>query len=241
MLMAQAYGADVRDTSFIAATFGAKKGMTDISELSFIQFNGGVVVNKEGKRFVDESKTYMEISEQAVKQPEGKAYTVFDSNIVREAVKDTPALSRMWFAIPEGRIPDYVYSGNTLAEAAKKAGMDGAELEKTIKKYNEDVAKGTDSKFGRQYLEGKVGKLVKIEKAPFFVFPTSSVIFGTYCGLLINAYAQVIDVFGDVIPGLYAAGEVTGGLHGAGYMSGSGYAKALSFGRVAGQKAFQAN
>ena len=89
--------------------------------------------------------------------------------------------------------------------------MDGAELEKTIKKYNEDVAKGTDSKFGRQYLEGKVGKLVKIEKAPFFVFPTSSVIFGTYCGLLINAYAQVIDVFGDVIPGLYAAGEVTGG------------------------------
>ena len=92
----------------------------------------------------------------------------------------------MWLAIPEGRIPDYVYSGNTLAEAAKKAGMDGAELEKTIKKYNEDVAKGTDSKFGRQYLEGKVGKLVKIEKAPFFVFPISSVIFGIYCGLLIN-------------------------------------------------------
>ena len=59
--------------------------------------------------------------------------------------------------------------------------------------------------------------------------------------MLINAYAQVIDVFGDVIPGLYAAGEVTGGLHGAGYMSGSGYAKVLSFGRVAGQKAFQAN
>lgn len=147
----------------------------------------------------------------------------------------------MWLAIPEGRIPDYVYSGNTLAEAAEKAGMDGAELEKTIKKYNEDVAKGTDSKFGRQYLEGKVGKLVKIEKAPFFVFPISSVIFGIYCGLLINAYAQVIDVFGDVIPGLYAAGEVTGGLHGAGYMSGSGYAKVLSFGRVAGQKAFQAN
>ena len=109
----------------------------------------------------------MEISEQAVKQPEGKAYTVFDSNIVREAVKDTPALSRMWLAIPEGRIPDYVYSGNTLEEAAKKAGMDGVELEKTIKKYNEDVAKGTDSKFGRQYLEGKVGKLVKIEKHRF--------------------------------------------------------------------------
>ena len=99
MLMAQAYGADVRDTSFIAATFGAKKGMTDISELSFIQFNGGVAVNKEGERFVDESKTYMEISEQAVKQPEGKAYTVFDSDIVREAVKDTPALSRMWLTI----------------------------------------------------------------------------------------------------------------------------------------------
>ena len=241
MLMAQAYGADVRDTSFIAATFGAKKGMTDISELSFIQFNGGVVVNKEGKRFVDESKTYMEISEQAVKQPEGKAYTVFDSDIVREAVKDTPALSRMWLTIPEGKIPDYVYSGNTIEEAAKKAGLDGIELEKTIEKYNKDVANGVDTEFGRQHLEGKTGKLVKIDKAPFFIFPTSSVIFGTYCGLLINANTQVIDVFGDVIPGLYAAGEVTGGLHGAGYMSGSGYAKALSFGRVAGQTAFKAN
>lgn len=241
MLMAQAYGADVRDTSFLAATFGAKKGMTDISELSFIQFNGGVVVNKEGKRFVDESKTYMEISEQAVKQPEGKAYTVFDSDIVREAVKDTPALSRMWLTIPEGKIPDYVYSGNTIEEAAKKAGLDGIELEKTIEKYNKDVANGVDTEFGRQHLEGKTGKLVKIDKAPFFIFPTSSVIFGTYCGLLINANTQVIDVFGDVIPGLYAAGEVTGGLHGAGYMSGSGYAKALSFGRVAGQTAFKAN
>ena len=241
MLMAQAYGADVRDTSFIAATFGAKKGMTDISELSFIQFNGGVVVNKEGKRFVDESKTYMEISEQAVKQPEGKAYTVFDSDIVREAVKDTPALSRMWLTIPEGKIPDYVYSGNTIEEAAKKAGLDGIELEKTIEKYNKDVANGVDTEFGRQHLEGKTGKLVKIDKAPFFIFPTSSVIFGTYCGLLINANTQVIDVVGDVIPGLYAAGEVTGGLHGAGYMSGSGYAKALSFGRVAGQTAFKAN
>lgn len=241
MLMAQAYGADVRDTSFLAATFGAKKGMTDISELSFIQFNGGVVVNKEGKRFVDESKTYMEISEQAVKQPEGKAYTVFDNDIVREAVKDTPALSRMWLTIPEGKIPDYVYSGNTIEEAAKKAGLDGIELEKTIEKYNKDVANGVDTEFGRQHLEGKTGKLVKIDKAPFFIFPTSSVIFGTYCGLLINANTQVIDVFGDVIPGLYAAGEVTGGLHGAGYMSGSGYAKALSFGRVAGQTAFKAN
>lgn len=241
MLMAQAYGADVRDTAFIVAIFGAKKGMTDISELSFIEFNGGIVVNKEGKRFVDESKTYMEISEQAVKQPEGKAYTVFDSDIVREAVKDTPALSRMWLTIPEGKIPDYVYSGNTVAEAAKKAGLDGVELEKTIEKYNKDVANGVDSEFGRQHLEGKTGKLVKIQKAPFFVFPTSSVIFGTYCGLLIKPNAQVVDVFGDIIPGLYAAGEVTGGVHGAGYMSGSGYAKALSFGRVAGQTALKSN
>ena len=241
MLMAQAYGADVRDTAFIAATFGAKKGMTDISELSFIQFNGGIVVNKDGKRFVDESKTYMEISEQAVKQPDGKAYTVFDSDIVREAVKDTPALSRMWLTIPEGKIPDYVYSGNTVAEAAKKAGLDGVELKKTIEKYNKDVSNGVDTEFGRQHLEGKIGKLVKIQKAPFFIFPTPSVIFGTYCGLLIKPNAQVVDVFGDIIPGLYAAGEVTGGVHGAGYMSGSGYAKALSFGRVAGQTALKSN
>ena len=75
----------------------------------------------------------------------------------------------MWLTIPEGKIPDYVYSGNTIEEAAKKAGLDGIELEKTIEKYNKDVANGVDTEFGRQHLEGKTGKLVKSIKLRFYL------------------------------------------------------------------------
>lgn len=77
----------------------------------------------------------------------------------------------MWLTIPEGKIPDYVYSGNTIEEAAKKAGLDGIELEKTIEKYNKDVANGVDTEFGRQHLEGKTGKLVKSIKLRFLSSP----------------------------------------------------------------------
>ena len=100
-------------------------------------------------------------------------------------------------------------------------------------KYNRDVDKGADSEFGRKSLASGIGKLVKVEKGPFYIFPSSSVLFGTYCGIRINQKAQVVDVFDKVIPGLYAAGETTGGIHWSNYMSGSGYAKALSFGRLA--------
>ncbi len=237
LLMAQAYGADVRDMNFIEATFGAKPGMKSIDELSFMHFSGGIVVNKNSKRFVNESKTYMEISHEAVRQPGGKVFTVFDKAIAAKAVNETPELARMWKVLMEGKVLDYVFSGNSVEEVARKAGLDGKALAESIDKYNADVEKGRDLEYGREHLEGKNGKLLKISEAPFYIFPTSNAIFGTYCGLLFNPKAQVIDVFGDPIPGLYAAGEVTGGLHGAGYVSGSGYAKALSFGRVAGLEA----
>ncbi len=238
LLMAQAYGADTRDMGFIEATYGAMPHMKSVDDLSYIQFNGAIVVNKAAHRFVNESGTYMDISHQAVRQPNSETFTVFDKGIVDEALK-TPSLSLLWQTIPEGKVPDYLLAGATIEEVAEKAGLNPDELRRTIEEYNADVEKGRDSKFGREHLEGEHGELKKIEKPPFYIFPTSNVVFGTYCGLLINPQAQVIDVFGNPIPGLYAAGEVTGGLHGAGYMSGSGYSKALSFGRIAGQQASQ--
>lgn len=60
-------------------------------------------------------------------------------------------------------------------------------------KYNRDVDKGADSEFGRKSLASGIGKLVKVEKGPFYIFPSSSVLFGTYCGIRINQKAQVVD------------------------------------------------
>lgn len=232
LLMALELGADFRDTAFIKATYGSKPGLTSVTESTTIYYSGAIIVNKAGQRFVDESQTYMTLSDAALKQPKGASYIVFDSNILNAAMKE-PQGRELFEMIPKGKIPSYVFAGNTLEEAASKAGIDPKALTATVNKYNRDVDKGADSEFGRKSLASGIGKLVRVEKGPFYIFPSSSVLFGTYCGIRINPKAQVVDVFDKVIPGLYAAGETTGGIHGSNYMSGSGYAKALSFGRLA--------
>ena len=92
---------------------------------------------------------------------------------------------------------------------------------------------GKDSVFGRDSLTSGFGKPLKIEKGPFFLYPTQPRCIATYCGLRIDANARVIDVFGEAIPGLYACGEATGVVHGAAYMTGTALGKAFSFGRLA--------
>ena len=79
--------------------------------------------------------------------------------------------------------------------------------------------------------------LIKIEKGPFYIMPATAVLIATYCGVKINDQAQVIDVFGEPIKQLYAAGEITGGVHGAAYMTGTAWGKAMAFGRIAARSA----
>jgi fumarate reductase flavoprotein subunit len=129
----------------------------------------------------------------------------------------------------------WIHSADSLADLAQKAGIPANVLVETVREYNANVEKGVDPQFGRTSLAGGFGKMVKIEKPPFYAFPSTAVILGTYGGILINNKAQVIDVFGDPIARLYAAGEVTGGVHGAAYMTGSAFGKAIIFGRIAGK------
>ena len=77
------------------------------------------------------------------------------------------------------------------------------------------------------------GKPLPLDKRPFYIMPATVAVIATYCGLRINKDAKVQNIFGEFIPGLWAAGEMTGGVHGAGYMSGSAFGKALTFGRIA--------
>lgn len=126
----------------------------------------------------------------------------------------------------------WVYFGGTIEEAAKKAGLDPKQVKETVEKYNKGIKEGKDE-FGRTSLTSGFGKPVPLEKGPFYIMPTTAALIGTYCGLKINEKAQVINVFGEVIPALYAAGELTGGVHGAAYMTGTAFGKAICFGRIA--------
>ena len=110
-------------------------------------------------------------------------------------------------------------------------------LAATVARYNGYVDAGHDPEFGRKHLVHQHGALRKIETAPFYAYPSTAVVFGTYCGLRIDSKARVLRADGSAIEGLFAAGEVTGGFHGAAYMTGSALGKAIVFGRIAGREA----
>ena len=133
---------------------------------------------------------------------------------------------------PKGQ--DWVFVGETIEEAAKKAGLDPKAVANTIAKYNQGIKEGNDE-FGRTSLTSGFGKPVPLDTAPFYIMPTTAALIGTYCGVKINEKGQVLNVFDEVIPGLYAAGEMTGGVHGAAYMTGTAFGKALCFGRIAAE------
>lgn len=242
ILMAQAYGADMIDTNFIKATYGFSPTAKTIAQKSNSQYMGAIAINKLGKRFGNESVSYKLFADWALLQPEGKSWLVLDDNIRRVAAKKNPTQDGyLWNPIDKGEKPDYVAIGNTIEEAASNAGLDPKIVAETVKCYNKFVDDGKDLDFGRQGLAQGKSKLVKIEKAPFFIFPATGAMIATYCGVRITPKAEVVDVFGEKIPGLYAAGEMTGGIHGAAYMNGTAFSKAMAFGRIAARELANAN
>jgi len=99
------------------------------------------------------------------------------------------------------------------------------------------VRNGRDDDFGRAGLSTTYGKLVELKRAPWYAYPSTSGLIATYCGVTADTEARVCNVFGEAIPGLYAAGEMTGGFHGVAYMTGSSLGKCVIFGRIAGHNA----
>ena len=126
-----------------------------------------------------------------------------------------------------------IYRADTLADLEKQLGMPAGNLQKTVTEFNQMVEQKSDPKFGRKLFDQK------IEKAPFYATPRAPSIHHTMGGLSINSEAQVLDTMGKVIPGLYAAGEVTGGIHGSNRLGGNATADVLTFGRIAAKTALQ--
>ena len=234
MLMAQAYGADILDTNYVKASYGFKLNPTTIKDMTTIYYAGAIMVNKAAKRFVNESLSYKLLGDEALSQPEHASFLVFDNAVRKSQMNQRPIDKAMWACIDEGAEPDFAFVGKTLEEAASKAGLDPKTLAATVRDYNALAPAGKDP-LGRTSLSSGFGKPVALTESPFVVMPATAAMIGTYCGLKINARLHVIDVFGDPIKGLYAAGEVVGGVHGAAYMTGTAFGKALAFGRLASE------
>lgn len=234
MLMAQAYGADTLDTRYIKATFGyrpdAKKYSADTLHG---YYDGAIIVNSDGKRIVNESLSYKLLADAALAQKDLNNFQLFDEPL-RVAMRDKSAkYKKLLSPMDNGGETDYCLRGDTLEEVAEKAGIPPEALKTTVERYNRSVESGKDAEFGRTSLTSGFGKLVKIETRPFYLYRTRGRIIATYCGVRIDPKAEVVDVFGEPIRGLWACGEVCGGVHGAAYMTGTAVCKAMAYGRIA--------
>ena len=234
ILMAQAYGADVLDTNFIKGTYGFTTTARTAKQKSSAYYAGAILVNVDGKRFVNESLSYKLLGDEALSQKEGISFIFFDNTVRLAAMKMDKRDKSFWETIDKDGTTKYGYVGQTIEEVATKAGIDPQALVATVKDYNDHALAGKD-KFGRRSLSSGFGELLPLKEPPYVAMPATAAMIGTYCGVKINTRAEVIDVFGEAIPHLYAAGEMVGGVHGASYMSGTALAKAYGLGRLAAE------
>jgi fumarate reductase flavoprotein subunit len=230
--MACAAGAGLRDMGFVRPTFGSHPKAEGATNLVMHPiYKGAVIVNQRGERFVDESRPYKELGELLLGQPGRIGWQVFDQTVMDKA---DPLSVTYDFrgALAKG----LVLEAASLADLARAMAVDGATLARSIAVYNAAISSGEPDPHGRTGLPGG-GPRTTIDRAPYFAFPSVAVLLATYCGIAIDPDARVLDAFGAPIPGLFAAGEVTGGVHGAGYLSGTSLGKAAIFGRLAGARA----
>lgn len=184
-----------------------------------------IVVNKEGQRFQDESRGYLACTHKMVEKGYKVAYWFFDHKTFE---KFRSGCLKPLFET------EVVHEYPTLEALAKGEGISPKGLLSTVSDYNEDVQKGKDRNFGRSKL------LQTISEGPFYAFEAEPRIYTSYSGLEINTKAQVMDTRGKAIPGLHAAGDVTGHLGYQANLGGggiSGLSMAAVYGRIAGAQA----
>jgi tricarballylate dehydrogenase len=201
---------------------GEEKGMRSVKK-----YEPGILVNRLGKRFVDEGedtadKTYAKFGRIiALTQPGGIAYLIFDSR-----VKDH--VDPMYEGPEKGPI-----EAMSIEELARKLSIAPAQLRHTIEEFNRAVDAGTHT----QLTPPKSNFAQRIDRAPFYAYVVTGGMTFTFGGIKITANAEVLSKTASTIPGVYAAGEVTGGFFYNNYPGGSSLTRCAVFGEIAGKNA----
>ncbi len=186
-----------------------------------------IFVNTNGDRFVNEGGRRDEMTVALLEQPNHLMYTIVDSHSYPTGDVRNNFNESIDELVEAGR----AYKADTLEELAEKIGVPSENLIASVENFNKHVESKETDEFGRTlYSE-------KIDKAPFYAGPRVPTVHHTMGGVKINTNAQVLDGEGNAVAGLYAAGEVTGGIHGANRLGGNALTDILVFGRIAGQSA----
>ncbi|WP_304407565.1 FAD-dependent oxidoreductase, partial [Turicimonas muris] len=226
MLAANEAGAYLLGLDYIQCNPGCPPGHTSRQALH-LDVARYIFVDKRGKRFVSEDARRDVLRDAILNLPEKFGYAIVDNdgfNSYNQIVRDDAM---------KGLKTGDAFTADTLDELAKKMDVPADQLKKTVAEYNAMVDKQKDPDFGK----APRNLTHKIEKAPYWAALSSMAVHHTMGGVRIDPETRVLDRQGNVIPGLYAAGEITGGIHGTNRLGGNAIADIFTFGRIAGNSA----
>ena len=182
--------------------------------------DGAILINEEGQRFIDEVGTRDVVSAAEIAQTGSYSWLVVD-----QAMVDASSVIQGY--IKKG----YTKTGATYEELAKELDVDPATFANTMETWNGYVEAKNDPDFGRTSFANP------LNNGPYYAIKVTAGVHHTMGGVTINSATEVLKEDGTVIPGLFAAGEVTGGVHGANRLGGTAVADFVVFGRIAGESA----
>ena len=182
--------------------------------------DGAILVNANGERFIDEVGTRDVVSAAEIAQPGSYSWLIVD-----QAMADASSVIQGY--IKKG----YTKTGATYEELAKELDVDPAAFANTMETWNSYVEAKNDPDFGRTSFANP------LNNGPYYAIKVTAGVHHTMGGVTINSATEVLKKDGTVIPGLFAAGEVTGGVHGANRLGGTAVADFVVFGRIAGESA----
>lgn len=228
IVMAEQIGGAIVDMEYIQTYPTCDPERGTLLYVGDVRLEGrSILVNLEGKRFVEELERRDVISKAVTEQTGGVSYMFFDEASMVASKVNVKHKEEYDNLIERG----ILVKADTIEEAAAHFGIDAEELKKTISRYNEYAENGKDLEFNKR------GKLVAFTEGPYYIMKSIPAIHHTMGGIKINTDAQVVNTDGNVINGLYAAGEVTGDIHGTNRLGSDAIADIVVFGKIAGKNA----
>lgn len=185
-----------------------------------------IFVNAEGNRFVDEGARRDVMTKALMEQTDSMMWVIVDQHSYPTGDTVNNFNETIDSLVKEGR----AYKADTLEDLAKQIGVEPENLVKAVEAFNASVD-GAEDEFGRTLF------MDKLDTAPFYAGKRVPTVHHTMGGIKITPETRVVDQNGEIIKGLFAAGEVTGGIHGANRLGGNALADVHTFGRIAGATA----
>ncbi len=228
IVMGEKVGAQVVDLEYIQTYPTCDIETGALLYVGDVRLEGrSIMVNKEGKRFVEELERRDVISRAVTQQTGNVSYMFWDESAMTDSGVNVKHQSEYDSLIARGKL----VKADTIEQAAAFFEIDAAQLQTTVDAYNQYAKDGKDLEFNKR------GELVEFGSGPYYIMVSKPAVHHTMGGLKINTNAQVLDGQGQVINGLYAAGEVTGDIHGTNRLGSNAIADITVFGRIAGQNA----